>query len=201
MSVTKLQLNNGSAPEPAATNDITLREFAGGPLSQQEAEYNFINLTDRINLLIDQSNTNESETDTEITNLTNAVNTNTANIASNQTGVTNLGTRMTAAENSVTQLDTLTGKPADYDDNASYAVGDRVLYNGVFYKCIQASQGNNPDTATLFWEADKTLLEQLDANKAYTDTQITTLTGTVNALNVPSLSFDSATNTLTITQQ
>jgi hypothetical protein len=200
MSVTKLQLNNGTAPEPAATNDITLREFAGGPLSQQEAEYNFINLTDRINRLIDQSNTDESQTDTEITNLTNAVNTNTANIASSQTGVTNLGTRVTAVENSVTQLDTLTGKPADYDDNASYAVGDRVLYNGVFYKCIQASQGNNPDTATLFWERENGFNARMDGIDTLISTGIANLATRIDDLVIPSLSYNAGTKTLTITQ-
>jgi hypothetical protein len=52
MAITPLILNNGNAPKPAANNMVTLREFAGGPTAQQDAEYNFINLTDRINQLI-----------------------------------------------------------------------------------------------------------------------------------------------------
>lgn len=52
MSVTKLTLNNGAAPTPTPTNSIALREYSGGPIAQQDAEYNFINLADRINKII-----------------------------------------------------------------------------------------------------------------------------------------------------
>jgi len=49
-----LVMNNGQAPVPAATNMITLREFSGQPIPQQDEDFNFINITDRINALRDQ---------------------------------------------------------------------------------------------------------------------------------------------------
>lgn len=55
MSVDKLFLNLGTAPTPSATDSVVLREFSGGPIAQQDAEYNFINITDRINKLIDST--------------------------------------------------------------------------------------------------------------------------------------------------
>ncbi len=46
-----LVMNNGQAPVPAPTNMITLREFSGQPIPQQDEDYNFINIVDRINSL------------------------------------------------------------------------------------------------------------------------------------------------------
>ena len=83
MPVDYLVLNNGNNPKPSATNAITLREYAGGPIPQQDAEYNTINTTDRINSLID-----------EIANVNASINT-----------VDNsLGARLTSIENGSTTL-------------------------------------------------------------------------------------------------
>ena len=51
----KLAFNNGNLPIPASNDQVTLREYEGGPMAQQDAEFNFINITDRVNTLIDNS--------------------------------------------------------------------------------------------------------------------------------------------------
>jgi hypothetical protein len=83
MPVDYLVLNNGTNPKPSATNAITLREYAGGPIPQQDAEYNTINTTDRINSLID-----------EIANVNASIN----------TAENSLGARLTSIENGSTTL-------------------------------------------------------------------------------------------------
>lgn len=51
----KLSFNNGNLPIPSSNDQVTLREYEGGPMAQQDAEFNFINITDRVNTLIDNS--------------------------------------------------------------------------------------------------------------------------------------------------
>lgn len=51
----KLAFNNGNLPIPSSNDQVTLREYEGGPMAQQDAEFNFINITDRVNTLIDNS--------------------------------------------------------------------------------------------------------------------------------------------------
>lgn len=83
MPVDKLILNNGTAPTPSATNSVVLREFSGGPMAQQDAEYNFINITDRVNELIDNDDSKQSSIETIISDLNtldNKITDNTANI-------------------------------------------------------------------------------------------------------------------------
>ena len=63
-SVSKLNFNNLNQPLPTATSTITLREYEGGPIPQEAAEFNFINLADRINNLIDITSANTAVVDT-----------------------------------------------------------------------------------------------------------------------------------------
>lgn len=105
MSIPKLQLNNGSGPEPSPTNYITLREYTGGPISQQEAEYNFINLTDRINDLITLTATHATSsalatTDSNVASNLSKIDQNTTNISTNISSIN-------ALQESVTSLDNL----------------------------------------------------------------------------------------------
>ena len=72
----KLLFNNGNLPIPAANEQVTLREYEGGPMAQQDAEFNFINLTDRVNTLID----NSSSTDAALSSSIDATNKIIANI-------------------------------------------------------------------------------------------------------------------------
>ena len=74
MSVTKLFLNLGTAPTPTATDSVDVREFSGGPIAQQDADYNFINITDRINKLIDSTESIDSTLTASINVLTESVN-------------------------------------------------------------------------------------------------------------------------------
>ena len=97
MSVSKLLLNNGTAPTPSPTNSVALREFSGGPIAQQDAEYNFINITDRVNKLIDNDDTKQSSIDTIISDIntldqkitanTDSITQNTTDISSNATNI------------------------------------------------------------------------------------------------------------------
>lgn len=83
MSVDKLLLNHGTAPSPSPTDSVALREFSGGPIAQQDAEYNFINITDRVNKLIDKDDTKETSITTIISDLNildSKITDNTANI-------------------------------------------------------------------------------------------------------------------------
>jgi hypothetical protein len=83
MSVDKLLLNLGTAPTPSATDSVVLREFSGGPIAQQDAEYNFINITDRVNKLIDKDDTKEDSITTiidDLNTLDGKIQANTANI-------------------------------------------------------------------------------------------------------------------------
>jgi|TARA_B100000035_G_scaffold126318_2_gene107521 hypothetical protein len=73
MSVDKLLLNLGTAPAPSATDSVVLREFSGGPMAQQDAEYNFINITDRVNKLIDSTELIDSTLTASINALTTSV--------------------------------------------------------------------------------------------------------------------------------
>ena len=90
MSLSLLNLNNGSAPEPSQDNTISLREYAGGPMAQADMEQNLVNFRGRINSLINglsSANSSISSTSTSLqseistleTTLTNNLNTAIAN--------------------------------------------------------------------------------------------------------------------------
>jgi hypothetical protein len=94
--VDKLSFNNLNQPLPTANNTVTLREYEGGPVSQQDAEFNFINITDRINSLIEST----AASDIAIVDAINRMNTaiedassiilqNTTNIETNATNIAN----------------------------------------------------------------------------------------------------------------
>lgn len=95
--VSKLSFNNVNQPLPTPNNTVTLREYEGAPIPQQDAEFNFINLTDRINQLIETT----AGSDTAIVDAINsihaviedistAVTSNTTNITSNTTNIANV---------------------------------------------------------------------------------------------------------------
>ena len=114
--VEKLIFNNVNQPAPTPSDQITLREYEDGPMPQQDAEFNFINLTDRINNLIEAT----SAADTVLVDAVNSIN---------------------------------------------------------------------------------TVIQGISSTMNQTSIDLATLTGTVEGFNVPSLSFDADTKTLTITQQ
>ena len=42
-----------------------------------------------------------------------------------------------------------------YSSYTTYAVDDVVLYDGTYYRCIMAGQGNTPSSSSSYWEATK----------------------------------------------
>lgn len=42
-----------------------------------------------------------------------------------------------------------------YSSYTTYAVDDVVLYNGTYYRCIMAGQGNTPSSSSSYWDATK----------------------------------------------
>lgn len=40
-----------------------------------------------------------------------------------------------------------------YSSYTTYAVDDVVLYNGIYYRCIKAGQGNTPSSSSSYWKA------------------------------------------------
>jgi len=51
----KLSFNtNGQVSAPAATDVVTLRQFTAAPISHEDADYNYINIVDRINSIRDE---------------------------------------------------------------------------------------------------------------------------------------------------
>jgi|TARA_Y100000289_G_C3904293_1_gene141003 hypothetical protein len=86
--VDKLIFNNVNQPLPTPSDMITLREYEGAPIPQQDAEFNFINLTDRINNLIESTSASDiaivdaiNSIHTVIEDISTAVTNNTTNIA------------------------------------------------------------------------------------------------------------------------
>lgn len=88
--VSKLAFNNVNQPLPTPNDTVTLREYEGAPIPQQDAEFNFINLTDRINQLIDTT----AASDTAIVDAINSINTVIEDIStavtSNTTNIANI---------------------------------------------------------------------------------------------------------------
>lgn len=61
--------------------------------------------------------------------------------------------RASASLDDETALDAVELFPA-WDNSSTYAVGDRVAYNGILYRCVQphvAQDGWNPEDAASLW--------------------------------------------------
>lgn len=112
-AVTKLSFNNLNQPLPTANDTITLREYEGAPVPQQDAEFNFINITDRINQLIDAVVASDSAINginTAISDISSTVTENTNNIASNTGDIaSNTGNIPTFSYDSGTKTLSITG--------------------------------------------------------------------------------------------
>lgn len=147
MSSTPLQFNNNGQPVPSQNNTITLREFYGSPIAQVDVEQNFVNLKGRINDLLNSVSGLSSGIGTDSTNTGQTV---WENLESIDAIGTTLSEKITALENSDSNLntsdatfgDTINGVPSikiDDDNGASIRGPIRVKDTDGSYAGLTAS--------------------------------------------------------------